>query len=182
MTDLIFFDTDCISAFLWVNNECLLSKLYFGNIVIPMQVYNELSNPRVAWMKNRIDTLLNKGVASLEDINVDSKEYDLYYKLTRAPEKKHKIIGKGEAACISLAKNHSGIIASNNLRDIKDYVEEFGLNYITTGDILVEAYKKGLIDENQANIIWKDMLNKRRKLGASSFTDYLRSFIKEYED
>ena len=42
-TNKIFFDTDCLSAFLWVNNESLLPILYPGKIVIPEQVYVELS-------------------------------------------------------------------------------------------------------------------------------------------
>lgn len=44
LTNSIFFDTDCISDFLWVNNECILEKLYYGKIVIPKEVYNELRN------------------------------------------------------------------------------------------------------------------------------------------
>ena len=42
MTEPLFFDTDCISAFLWVNNESILSKLFPGRIVIPKEVYDEL--------------------------------------------------------------------------------------------------------------------------------------------
>lgn len=33
--------------------------------------------------------------------------------------------------------------------------------HITTGDILVEAFKKGLITEQEANEIWASMLKKR---------------------
>lgn len=33
------------------------------------------------------------------------------------------------------------VIGSNNLRDVKSYVEEFSLEYMTTGDILIEAFK-----------------------------------------
>lgn len=42
MTDIYFFDTDCISAFLWVRNESILAKLYPGRIVLPTQVYDEI--------------------------------------------------------------------------------------------------------------------------------------------
>ena len=47
------------------------------------------------------------------------------------------------------------------------------MEYTTTADILVDAYKRGIIDENQGNAIWINMLRKRRKLGAASFSDYL---------
>lgn len=34
-----------------------------------------------------------------------------------------KIIGKGEAAAITLAKNRKGILASNNLKDVEVYIK-----------------------------------------------------------
>ena len=49
----------------------------------------------------------------------------------------------------------------------------FSLKHITTGDILVEAFNAQLITEKEANIIWRNMLKKKRKLGANSFSDYL---------
>ena len=39
----LFFDTDCISAFLWVDESSIVTKLYGDCIAIPRQVYNELS-------------------------------------------------------------------------------------------------------------------------------------------
>lgn len=51
MTKKIFIDTDCISAFLWVNNESLLSQLYPGRIVMPKPVYDEINRPAFSWMK-----------------------------------------------------------------------------------------------------------------------------------
>lgn len=63
-----------------------------------------------------------------------------YSNLTRNHDS-NKVIGKGEAASISLAKKHNGILGSNNLRDVQPYVEEFSLEHMTTGDILIEAFK-----------------------------------------
>ena len=175
MTDSLFFDTDCISAFLWVRNESLLAQLYPGRIVIPRPVYNELSNPRIVHLKVRIDALVSTGQAEIVKIIVGTQEYNMFYKLTVEPDKGQKLIGKGEAAPIALAKENGGIVASNNLSDIGDYVKEFQLKHITTGDILVEAYNKGLITENEGNTIWASMLAKQRKLGTASFSDFLKS-------
>lgn len=58
-------------------------------------------------------------------------------------------------------------------RDIQCYVEEFSLKHLTTGDILVKAFEKNLITEQQGNELWSKMLAKRRKLGAVSFTEFL---------
>jgi hypothetical protein len=35
MTSDLFFDTDCLSSFLWVKNENILLQLYPGRIVLP---------------------------------------------------------------------------------------------------------------------------------------------------
>ena len=174
LTDSLFFDTDCLSAFLWVRNESLLPQLYLGKVIIPKPVYTELCRPNTPHLKKRIDVLLSKNLVSIQEIDIDSEEYSTYYQLTESPAKGHKVIGNGEAASISLAKKHGGIVESNNLRDIQTYISEFRLKHTTTSDILVDAYDRGLITENEGNIIWSNMLAKRRRLGASSFTEYLK--------
>ena len=173
MTDSLFFDSDCISAFLWVREQNLLTLLYPGKIIIPKTVYDELSYPTTPQLKQRIDQLLKNGDASLFTIEVGTDEFILYQKLTSSPEGGHKIIGPGEAASISLAWVHDGIVASNNLKDIALYIDELKLKHITTGDILIEALEKGFITETEGNNIWASMIAKRRKLGAGSFTEYL---------
>ena len=42
MTDDLFFDTDCLSAFLWINDTNILQALYAGKIVLPDPVYQEM--------------------------------------------------------------------------------------------------------------------------------------------
>ena len=175
MTKEIFIDTDCISAFLWVKNESLLSKLYPGRIVMPKPVYDEIDRPTLAWMKLRVDSMIAAEELSLVELISGTEEFDLYYKLTEHPDAGHKIIGDGEASSIALAKVKDGIVASNNFSDIMSYIEEYSLEYTTTADILVDAFNKGLIDENQGNTIWANMLQKRRKLGAESFSEYLKN-------
>lgn len=60
MTNDLFFDTDCLSAFLLINDTNILETLYGGNIVLPDQVYQELSNPRVPHLKTRTDAMIKK--------------------------------------------------------------------------------------------------------------------------
>ena len=104
---------------------------------------------------------------------VGTDTYELYRKLTSHPDPGHKIIGRGEAASISLAKEKQGILASNNLRYISAYVTEYGLSHLTTGDIMKMAFDAGYINEAQGNTIWANMLARKRKLGYRSFSDYL---------
>ena len=173
MTDKLFFDTDCISAFLWVKEENILFKLYPGKIILPKLVFNELNNPSIPHIKRKVNELCSNGDVATKEILVNTEEYKLYCELAISPPKGEKIIGKGEAAAIALAKIYNGVIASNNLKDISKYIDKYKLEYITSGDILVDALSKGYIDEVKGNEIWKNMIGKRRMLPTDTFTDYL---------
>lgn len=174
MTDKLFFDTDCISAFLWVKEENILFKLYPGKIILPKPVFSELSNPSIPHIKRKINELCLSGDVSTKEILVNTEEYKLYCELAISPPKGEKVIGKGEAAAIALAKTYNGIIASNNLKDISKYVEKYNLEHKTTADLLVEALNKGFIDEAAGNQIWTNMIVKRRMLPTATFTEYLK--------
>lgn len=173
LTESFFFDTDCLSAFLWVGNESILPQLYPGKIVIPKPVYTELDRPSISHLKARVDALVAANLVTIQEIAVGSDEYETYYQLTEEPTQGHKAIGSGEAASLALAKHYRGIVASNNFRDILTYITEFALKYTTTADILVDAYERGFITESQGNTIWSNMLSKRRRIGGASFSDYL---------
>ena len=167
----LYFDTDCLSAFLWVRNESLLTQLYPGRVVIPKQVYDELAN--VPHLQARIDSLLEQNKVELLEMEAGTPAAELYAELTGSPRPGHIVIGRGEAASLALSKTFNGIVASNNLRDIKLYIEEYGLQHTTTADILVEALDAGIISESEGNSLWSNMLKKRWQLGAPSFTEYL---------
>ena len=167
----LYFDTDCLSAFLWVRNESILTQLYPGRVIIPKQVYDELAS--VPHLQARIDTLLRQNKIELLEIKVGTPAAELYAELTGSPRPGHIIIGRGEAASLALSKTFNGIVASNNLRDITQYIEEYDLQHKTTGDILVEALDAGIISEPEGNTLWTNMLRKRRQLGAPSLTEFL---------
>lgn len=172
MIDALFFDTDCLSAFLWINNQNILQTLYSGKIILPEPVYQELSNPSIPHIKRRADRLLYDKVAFVQQIEFGTEEYQLYRSLVKG-EKGRKQIGRGEAAGIALTKKYNGILASNNYRDIASYIAEYNLKHIDTGHILIEAMEKRLITEADGNIIWKKMLDKNRKLPECTFSTYL---------
>ena len=173
MTDSLYFDTDCISSFLWVHEERVLTRLYTGKIIIPQQVYNELSYPGIIHLKTRLDLLIDGGDAAIQPIFIDTPEFTLYRKLTSSPDEGHSIIGKGEAAALTLASVLNGTVASNNLRDVASYISKLGLRHITTGDILSNALEASLITESEGNSLWSAMLAKKRKIGPASFTEFL---------
>lgn len=174
MINKLFFDNDCISSFLWVKRESILFKLYPGRIVLPSQVYIELCNPSIRHLKHRIDQLCLSGKLFIKEILLSTEEYHLYHGLAIAPPVGEKRIGKGEAAAIALAKTYNGVLASNNLKDVAEYVKKYKLEYVTTGKILVAALQAGYIDETAGNQIWRKMIVRMRILPTKSFTDYLK--------
>lgn len=171
MTDDYFFDTDCLSAFLWVRGESILSRLYSGRIILPAQVYNELK--KVPHLLEKVDAMKDKGDLTVESMEVDSIEYQDYLQMTEKPEKGMRMIGKGEAAGIAMVKGRGGTLASNNLKDVSSYVAKYGLQHTTTREILIEAMNFGIITEAEGNDIWAKMLQKRRNLPSATFTDYI---------
>lgn len=173
MTDEYFFDTDCLSAFLWVRGESILSQLYAGHIILPAQVYDELK--KVPHLFAKVDLLKSNGDITVKSMEVDSAEYHDYLQMTTAPEEGMRIIGSGEAAGIAMVKKCGGTIAGNNLRDISPYVNKYKLKHITTGDILIEAVNSGIITEKEGNTVWSNMLRKRRMLPTATFSGYIKS-------
>lgn len=173
LTDRLFFDTDCLSSFLWTDRGCLLTQMYPGRIVVPEMVYDELRRVRQAKFNKRLDALLDSGDAERMDVDFGTATYSLFRKMTSCPDVGQPMIGRGEASAIALAKEHAGIVASNNFRDIRRYIRDLKLDYRSTGDILEEAYNDGLLSMEEAEDIWKTMLSEDCWIGADSFREYL---------
>lgn len=171
---LVYFDTDCISSFLVVDQEDILLQLYPYLIVLPQQVFTELTHPSVRFIGNKIKRFKLDGLLVVKEILTDTEEFYIYRELAY-PSNKEKRIGKGEAAAIALAKSYDGVLASNNMRDIRIIVDDYGLRHITSADILADALALDLIDESGGNKIWGEMILRRIKLPTRSFTEYLRS-------
>ncbi|MBQ6099688.1 MAG: nucleic acid-binding protein [Methanobrevibacter sp.] len=170
----IFYDTDCLSSFISINDVTILKEM-FEKVIIPYEVYEEFS--RVIILKKRIDDLHYEGFLEIRDFDVESESYTLFLKLCDGEFTGRKI-GDGEAAAITLAVENNGILASNNTRDINDAVKHFNLTRIRTGDILVKAFNCDMITEKEGNEIWNKMLNQKRYLTEKSFSDYLKKYPK----
>lgn len=174
MTKIVFFDTDCISSFLWSQTQNLLIHCFGNDMIIPRQVYNEIS--RVPHLRQRIEVMVNDGNLAIEDIQINTDENDLYLDLTDHTRSSNlPLIGRGEAAAIVLTKKNNGILASNNFRDVSHYVSLYGLNHIATHDIIHKVVNDGVLTIAQADAIWIQMIAKKRKLPFSTFSDYLNS-------
>ena len=149
MSKDIFYDTDCLSCFVSIDDVTILKQM-FDKVIIPYEVYDEFSH--VYKLKKRIDDLHYEGFLEIGDFDVESEGYDLFLKLCDGEFTGRKI-GDGEAAAIALAVENNGILASNNTQDIADAVKYFNLTRIRTGDILVKAFNCNMITEEERNKI-----------------------------
>ena len=73
-------------------------------------------------------------------------------------------MGYGDGAFLSVAKHTKDYIASGNLKDIREYCNHFGIVYLTTMDILLEAYLKGILPDDACNAFIKEVKSKDSKL------------------
>ena len=71
-----------------------------------------------------------------------------------------KTKGIGEAACMAVARHRNEYITSSNLKDSRIYCEEHSIVYLTTMDILLEAYKLGLMNEIECDDFIKEVKSK----------------------
>ena len=170
--DRIYFDTDCISSFLWTDTTYILANLYGNKIVVPTLVLEELK--KVEHLYKKLDKMINVGVVKTQSFSFNSEEFEIYT-LLKVGDKVHPKIGNGEASVISLAKCNEATMASNNLKDISYYIKYYQLNNLTTADILNEALQKGIIDDEEVEEIWQKMRKRRQKMPENTFIEWMNS-------
>ena len=108
--------------------------------------------------------MIDGGNLIVEEITTGSEENKLYIDLTDFTKSSRlPLIGKGEAAAIVLSNKYKGILASNNLKDVKYYVKLYNLNHITTADIIHKVVSDGILTIPEADAIWSQMIIKKRK-------------------
>lgn len=175
----IFVDTDFISSFLRAEEFPILKRMYPDYvIVVPYYVKEELMRKlnSLGHLQSRYCIELGNGnLAENPTLVMGTEEADLFIKLNTIGDGMPRAIGKGEAEAIALTKIRGGVLASNNLRDVSFYVEQYHLEHITTADVLYKAYKEYYLDKERVDGIWASMVILKRKMPFESFDEYLRN-------
>lgn len=168
----VFYNTDCLECFLFVDAGHILEEL-FSKIIIPEQVYSEIMAENTpAIVKKNFKNLKNRFV-EIKEISFLSQEYTTYNLIKKGLwSKTGKICGSGESAAITLAHLNNGLVASNNLSDVEEYIESLDIELITSSMILSKAVERDIISKESADDLWKGMINKGIKLPKESFSDY----------
>ncbi|HEY0091684.1 MAG TPA: hypothetical protein VGB43_04275 [Flavobacterium sp.] len=161
----ILLDCDVIIHFTRAGKQLLLPKIFPDRFVILDKVRAELDKHKgkLTAVANFVEWSKIPVIAMPPQIEI-LKEYSLL----------KKEMGEGEAACLAVAKHTKDYIASSNLRDIGDYCKTHGIVYLTTMDILLQAYLNGIMDEEECDNFIKEVKQKGSKLvfGINKISDY----------
>lgn len=149
----ILLDADVISHFMASGEQALLCKVFSNDLLMIVdQVYTEASYcPWDPLRKEKLDILIKDShifrLSFPQDLS--SQVVDEYFRL----KAENPRLGKGERACMSIARFHNDVIASSNFRDVASYCSVHNIVYLGFLDILWIAMKTNLLTEDAANAI-----------------------------
>lgn len=172
MNKPVFYDTDCLECFLFVDATYILEAL-FSKIIIPEQVYNEIMDENTPSIVKANFKKLTERFVEIQEMPFGSLQYLAYKSIEKGFwSETGKICGTGESAAMALAHLNNGIIASNNLSDVGEYIESLDIELITSSMILTKALEKEIISEDTAALLYVDMIEKGIRLPKNSFWEY----------
>lgn len=153
---VILVDSDVISHFIATGHIYDLNQiLYPHHLLIVEQVYKEATyHPWDDTRKEEVDEWLLKSKAEKINFPSQSMIVEEYYRLKH----ENKRFGNGECACMAMAKYGKETIASSNFRDVAEYCDANGIEYIGVLDILQIALNKGFWDVEKCNQFIHDAL------------------------
>lgn len=147
---VIFVDADVISHFIATNRIDTLTTILTPHAVYVVDyVYKEATwHPTDPQRKEKVDAWMASCKVQLIDFpyrndNIKKEFFRL--------KKESPILGEGERACMSMARFGHEVVASSNFRDVADYCDSFGIEYIGTLDILTIALNKGIYTQEDCN-------------------------------
>lgn len=154
----IIVDTDVISHFIRGGQIILLPSIFKTPIKLLDIVYKELEQ----WYAKRaeVDNLLRYKLLELIEFPVNDEIAEEFFLI-----KSLRFYGDGEAACMAFSKFNGYIVASNNLKDIRNYCTLHNIEYITTLDFLQRAIDKKKLTLKESN----EFINKNIIKGRNPF-------------
>ena len=180
--EIVISDTDFLSSFLWRDQFGIVTKVFAKlgmDIVVPQAVIEELGYG--IRTRERLQTPLIRLNEKKEKVrgagNVYIRDIDPFSDMGIKYKELKKSMGQGESAAISMllyAEEKTACLASNNLNDISQYVEEYGITLWTTADVLVKAEELGIIKHEFAIKLWDKMWKDKLYLPEATYEEYIR--------
>jgi len=165
----ILVDADLVSHFITAGEAESIHLIFPNNpIHILDKVHAELQNWKSANVGFVISDLLKKKRIRLMDFPEDNEEIKKEYFWIKGMQFK----GDGESACLAVARYNKNILASNNLRDTKNYCAMHKIDYLTTMDFLCAALATGVFDEARCDAFLQKVIAAGGKLPVKKMSDY----------
>ena len=166
----IMLDADVLIHFIRGNQIGNLHNVFKNELVLIDIVFDEVFNG--SSLRTPVENLIKFGFVTemkLDDAGSDVKRE--YYRLTSS---RGGDLGKGESAIMAYCRYNDDVLASSNLTDINNYCEEHGITYLTTMDILAEAFRVNLLTEAECDefIITVKRKGSRLIKGVDKIRDY----------
>jgi hypothetical protein len=166
---IILIDADVVSHFVTAGEAAAIHKVFPNNPVHMLdKVHAELQEWPLPNMLQQISILLSKKHIYLINFPEDNDEIKKEYFWI----KNMLFKGDGESACLAVSRYNKQILASSNLRDIKEYCNRHKMDYLTTMDFLCEALRTGLFTEERCNNFLRQVLAATGKLPVKNMKDY----------
>jgi len=166
---IILVDADVVSHFITAGESENIHLIFpFNPIHLLDKVHAELQNWKNANVGFIVSDLLKKKRIILIDFPEDNEEIKKEYFWI----KKMQFKGDGESACLAIARYNKNILASSNLKDIKNYCVMHKINYLTTMDFLCAALATGIFTELRCDAFLNTVLNAGGKLPVKRIREY----------
>jgi predicted nucleic acid-binding protein len=162
----VLVDADVMSHFFAGESASLLNMVFPGRLAIVKEVEDELRVLR------RFNHLLDNFVKLCQVELVSFPDDD---GLTLEYVTLRRVFGKGESACMALARHRGNYIASSNLRDIKAYCQQHRITYYTTFDILHLAVKGRHLSVPDCNAFITKVKASGSKMPFTTYEEYLKA-------
>lgn len=161
----ILLDSDVIRHFINGNQILMLAGIFPNRFVMLDKVKAELCRSKS--IVTQVNNFLTMTKTPVLPFPADRKIIIEYAQLS-------KQFGEGESACMAVARHQHQFIASSNLKDIAAYCGQHGITYLTTMDILVEAFNKKIFTKAQCDTFIQDVKSKGSILPCNTLDEFIK--------
>ena len=162
----ILLDSDVIRHFIKGSNLSDLPKVFSKRLLMLKNVKDELCRTK------SLQVIVMNFIAfcKIEELDFpnDGRILKAYAELIAEGR------GDGESSIMAVARYNNHIVASSNLKDIKNYCNEHQISYLTTMDILVIALEAGIYDEAACDYFIYKVKSTGSKLPVNSMQEYFK--------
>ena len=154
-------------------------KNLFSKVIIPEPVYNELINIGIYQnIKQRLNFLIQENFVEIAELDFASTEGNTYNLIRRGFWSDGYIIGRGESAAMAFAIENNGIVASNNLSDVRDICDDYEIPIFTASMILAFCFELNLMNMDDVEDVWKKIIsNTKQIMPAQTFKKYYHNLF-----